>query len=143
MRPVKKGISTKIYSHYSKARDDLFNKIGMYCSYCEMRLANMAEIEHVVPVANGGDGLNWDNFLLSCKYCNTTKSNDNTSRLGYYWPDKDNTFLAFEYDEINIISAASCLSTSQKKLQMIPLSYLNLIEIKNQSYRENLQILDG
>lgn len=114
MRPVNKGVSTKTYTQYKDSRWDLFEKIGMYCSYCEMSLTNMPEIEHVVPVANGGNPLEWDNFLLSCKYCNTNKSNDNTSRVGYLWPDKDNTFLAFHYDKISGISASLTLSPTHK-----------------------------
>lgn len=97
MRPVDKGNAPRQYSHYREARNDLAGRIGWYCSYCEMPVKNMIEVEHVIPCANGGEELEWDNFLLSCKYCNTVKSDRNTSRDGYFWADNDNTFLAFIY----------------------------------------------
>lgn len=97
MRAVDKGTSEKKYNKYGDARKDLASRIGYYCSYCEMGTNNMIEVEHVHPIENGGDELLWDNFLLSCKYCNTIKSNRNASRDGYFWPDLDNTDLLFDY----------------------------------------------
>lgn len=64
-----------------------------------MAVANMIEVEHVVPLDKGGSELDWDNFLLSCKYCNTVKGARNHSRAGYIWPDRDNSDLAFSYSE--------------------------------------------
>lgn len=98
MRPVNKGEAPKEYTKYNDARDDLFERIGMYCSYCEMVIKNMPAVEHVIPRDNGGEELNWDNFLLSCWYCNSNKGSRNKNREGYLWPDKDNTFKAFKYD---------------------------------------------
>lgn len=60
----------------------LANQEG-YCSYCEMGVRNMVEVEHVVPRNHGGAPLEWENFLLSCRYCNGIKSNKNISRAGY------------------------------------------------------------
>ncbi len=48
MRPVDKGIASTKYSNYSDARHDLANVIGYYCSYCEMPVKNMIEVEHVI-----------------------------------------------------------------------------------------------
>lgn len=97
MRAIDKGLSTNTYTKYGDARHDLAAIIGYYCSYCEMGTNNMIEVEHIHPINHGGDELNWDNFLLSCKYCNTVKSNRNLNRTGYFWPDIDNTDLLFEY----------------------------------------------
>ncbi|WP_043706610.1 HNH endonuclease [Tenacibaculum ovolyticum] len=99
MRPVDKGTAPKNYNQYKEARNDLGKQIGWYCSYCEMPITNMIEVEHIVPRNNGGDPLSWDNLLLSCKYCNTIKGARNPSRNGYIWPDKDNSDLAFDYSE--------------------------------------------
>ena len=104
MRPINKGNAPRVYSDYKQARHDLAKEIGYYCSYCEMATKNMIEVEHIHPIKNGGNPLDWNNFVLSCKYCNTVKSNANLDRKGYIWPDRDNTDLVFEYDEINIIS---------------------------------------
>ena len=106
MRPVSKGNAPRIYNRYDHARDDLFQQIGMYCSYCEMPIQNMAEVEHVIPLDNGGAELDWGNFLPACKYCNTSKSNRNLTRDNYFWPDRDNTLRAFLYSQGIQISPA-------------------------------------
>lgn len=105
MRAVNKGTSNKKYNRYQEARNDLAKQIGWFCSYCEMAVSNMIEVEHVVPIDKGGSELDWENFLLSCKYCNTVKGAKNSSRDGYIWPDKDNSDLAFSYSETNGIEA--------------------------------------
>jgi hypothetical protein len=38
MRPVVRGENTKIFKDYKDARRDLIEKLGEYCSYCEMRI---------------------------------------------------------------------------------------------------------
>lgn len=106
MRSVSRGIAPSVYSYYKDARNDLTGRIGWYCSYCEMPVRNSIEVEHIHPIANGGNELDWDNFLLSCRYCNGVKRNNNPSRVGYLWPDVDNTTLAFQYSEKDIIEAA-------------------------------------
>jgi len=114
MRPIDKGTSAVAYTTYGSARHDLAEQIGYYCSYCEMGTNNMIEVEHVHPIHHGGDELDWRNFLLSCKYCNTIKSDDNISRAGYFWPDIDNTDLLFDYtlDE-RILEARTNLTPDQ------------------------------
>lgn len=109
MRPVDKGAAPNTYTVYGDARHDLANKIGYYCSYCEMGVNNMIEVEHVHPTSKGGNSISWDNFLLSCKYCNTIKSNHNPSRKGYVWPDIDNTDLVFDYPEKDVIKPKTTL----------------------------------
>lgn len=104
MRPVSKGSAPRVFNSYRDARHDLAERIGYYCSYCEMATWNMIEVEHVYPINNGGDELEWSNFLLSCRYCNSVKSNDNLDRNDYIWPDRDNSDLVFDYDEVSIIS---------------------------------------
>lgn len=103
MRPVTRGVAPGVYTQYKDARNDLATSIGWYCSYCEMPVKNSIEVEHVHPVANGGNELDWDNFLLACRYCNSVKSNNNANRANYLWPDIDNTSLAFLYTERDII----------------------------------------
>ena len=107
MRCIDKGTAPATYTYYKHARNDLAKRIGWICCYCEMPVNNMIEVEHVHPVANGGDALSWDNFLLSCRYCNGVKSNRNPGRNGYLWPDADNTVIAFSYSENNIIEPST------------------------------------
>ncbi len=110
MRCVDKGIAPEAYSYYKDARNDLAGRIGWICSYCEMPVKNMIEVEHVHPINNGGDALDWNNFLLSCRYCNGVKLNRNLNRTGYLWPDIDNTIMAFEYTESEIVEPSAGLT---------------------------------
>ena len=103
MRPVDKGTPPKEYKNYNDARNDLAERIGYYCSYCEMKVYNSIEVEHILPQNKGGKPVDWNNLLLSCKYCNTIKSDHNNNISDYFWPDRDNTDLVFDYDEINVI----------------------------------------
>ncbi len=109
MRPVEKGNAPRAYTDYGQARHDLAEKIGYYCSYCEMKVFQGIEVEHILPQNQGGAVLDWDNFLLSCKYCNTIKSDHNSTITDYFWPDRDNTDLVFEYSEGNVIEPKSTL----------------------------------
>ena len=105
MRVINKGVAHNTYTEHGQARHDLAKEIGYYCSYCEMGVKNMIEVEHVIPVNQGGNPLNWDNFLLSCRYCNGVKNNNNITRVNYLWVDRDNTDLAFIYSETDVILA--------------------------------------
>ena len=97
MRAVEKGNPPRKYTQYRQARLDLVARIGEYCSYCEMPIKNSPEVEHVHPVAHQGNALDWENFLLACRYCNGIKGKQNLHRSTYLWPDLDNTLLAFAY----------------------------------------------
>lgn len=98
MRPVKKGEAPKTYTAYKYAKDDLIERLGYYCSYCEMNISNQADVEHVAPKSKNKDlELEWDNFLLGCKACNILKSNNNNDRIGYPFPDEYNTAYLFSY----------------------------------------------
>jgi hypothetical protein len=99
MRPVDKGNAPRTYTTYKDARHDLAGLVGYYCSYCEMKVRNSIEVEHILPINQGGDLVDWNNFLLSCKYCNTIKNDHNDNLTDYLWPDRDNTDLAFFYSE--------------------------------------------
>ena len=129
MRTVEKGNAPNTYSDYKHARHDLAEKIGYYCSYCEMSVHNMIEVEHIVPIDNGGDKLSWDNFLLSCKYCNTIKSNRNLSRADYVWADRDNTDLVFEYSEIDVIKPHRGLSIQIQNIAQNTIELMGLDRI--------------
>lgn len=116
MRPVDKGNPLRQYTDYGDARHDLASILGYYCSYCEMKVYNSIEVEHVLPRNQGGVVVDWDNFLLSCKYCNTIKSDHNETLEDYFWPDKDNTDLAFSYSQNNEVSPAESLNNGLKEI---------------------------
>ena len=89
MRPVVRGDcpknqdNTEIkYSDFPNARGALINRLGEFCSYCEMRLEAGLAVEHIQPKKpDGATGVisdresDWQNFLLACPNCNSTKGN--------------------------------------------------------------------
>ena len=121
MRPVIRGVrpiddngDTKTYSEYGKARGDLIERLGQYCSYCGTRLNTSLAVEHVRPKAlHPNLRLEWTNFLLACTNCNSTKGSEDVQMVDYFWPDIDNTFLAFEYSLGGYITVAPALAASQ------------------------------
>ena len=123
MRPVDKGNAPRQYGNYGEARHDLAERIGYYCSYCEMPVKNSIEVEHILPVNQGGNRVDWNNFLLSCKYCNTIKSDNNDNLDNYLWPDRDNTDLAFDYSEVDVITPKDNL---EDDLSFLALNTINL-----------------
>ncbi len=101
MRPVDKGKAPKTkYKEYRDAEPDLEARLGAYCSFCEMSINHVPEVEHKEAKAKGGAMLEWENLLLSCKYCNTRKGThvEKGDKSKYLWPDEDDTFHAYLYD---------------------------------------------
>lgn len=106
MRPVERGPvpvengQPKTYPSFTAANTDLESRLGKYCCYCERAFPSMLEVEHISPKSRDRAGLtDWDNFLLSCKICNTIKKAKTTNDEDYLWPDRDNTFRAIQYRE--------------------------------------------
>ena len=101
MRPVDKGDAPKVtFSQYQEAQPYLEERLGKYCSFCEFSIKHVPEVEHKEAKSQGGDEFKWENLLLSCKYCNTrkgiiVKAGDKEK---YLWPDEDDTFHCFTYD---------------------------------------------
>lgn len=122
MRPIEKGnpptdSNDRVidYSAYQDARGDMITRLGEYCSYCEMHADADLAIEHVKHKDQYPQyELDWANFLLSCRNCNSTKGRTDTGDnqfLEYLWPDKDNTFFAIAYSVGGIVKANPNLSS--------------------------------
>lgn len=106
MRPVERGDrpenpdgTRREFRQYRDARDPLLERIGEYCSYCEVVLSTGADLEHVQPkTVVPALERDWDNFLLACGSCNSIKGDQAIAIDDYLWPDRDNTAKAFVYD---------------------------------------------
>jgi uncharacterized protein (TIGR02646 family) len=101
MRPVTRGASPQAgdFADYQDARPFLISRLGPFCSYCERRTTPL-HVEHIQPKGlpqYAGLMGKWDNFLLACVNCNSTKTNKNVLLDRHYLPDRDNTFAAFTY----------------------------------------------
>ncbi|WP_295879199.1 HNH endonuclease [uncultured Thiohalocapsa sp.] len=107
MRPIERGPAPRVYAEYGDAIDDLVDRLGRYCSYCERRLPVSLAVEHMTPKHLHPDQeLDWDNFLLGCTNCNSTKSNKDLSDDETLWPDRDNTLLALTYARGGFVSTS-------------------------------------
>lgn len=102
MRPINKGEApSKKFKQYKDVEPYLEARIGAYCSYCELPLHHAPEVEHKESKSCGGDLTAWENLLLSCKYCNTRKGAIVAAGEAgnYLWPDQDDTFHVFSYEQ--------------------------------------------
>jgi 5-methylcytosine-specific restriction endonuclease McrA len=78
-------------------------------------------VEHVKPKKPDGTiipgrELEWDNFLLACANCNSTKGDTEVELNDYLWPDRENTFIALKYSEGGFVSPADGLDDELKQL---------------------------
>jgi len=129
MRPVSKGKVPYEYTNgqpYGKAVGGLSARIGKYCSYCERRLNNGIEVEHI-QAKDIHDALErvWSNFLVSCKNCNSTKSKKDPALSDWLIPDRDNTAAAFSYRKdgvIEVVVGGVVKSCAEKTLDLMNLN---------------------
>ncbi|ABQ05719.1 HNH endonuclease [Flavobacterium johnsoniae] len=132
MRPINKGISPQVFAEYEDAKRPLVDRIGTYCSYCERQIATNLAIEHIFPKDDtlGYSHLreNWDNFLLACVNCNSAKRVKIINEATYLLPDRDNTFIGFEYLETGEVIATSVAPIDTMAQNTIDLVNLNIDE---------------
>jgi 5-methylcytosine-specific restriction endonuclease McrA len=79
MRPIRRGLSprTSDFEEYQSAQPYLAGRLDTYCSYCERRIATNLAVEHIQPKGRPAYANligRWDNFLLACVNCNSTKA---------------------------------------------------------------------
>lgn len=117
MRPVVKGASPyTTIPEYSHARGYLIDRIGEYCSYCERKIPASLAVEHVEPKTHHSDKeLLWENLLLACTNCNSTKGHTDVILGDYVWPHLDSSLDYFIYTQTSLIKVNSELSTQQQK----------------------------
>jgi uncharacterized protein (TIGR02646 family) len=131
MRPIRRGASPRPgdFSNYRDALPDLVSRLGRYCSYCERLIPVQLAVEHIQP-----KGLpayqaligRWDNFLLACVNCNSTKLDKDVILTEVLLPDRDNTFAAYLYDAGGGVQVSARLSPSEQKLALATLNLVGL-----------------
>ncbi|OWP78450.1 HNH endonuclease [Flavobacterium oreochromis] len=126
MRPINKGTSPQVFTNYKDAKQPLVDRIGRYCSYCERHIVTNLAIEHIFPKddALGYSHLreNWDNFLLACVNCNSAKGVEIIDEATYLLPDRDNTFIGFEYLENGEVVASGGNTMAQNTIDLVDLN---------------------
>jgi uncharacterized protein (TIGR02646 family) len=142
VRPILRGASPKAtdYNNYRSAIGELAGRIGMFCSYCERRIATQLAVEHIQP-----KGLRayahlqgrWDNFLLGCVNCNSTKKDQDVILADVFLPDRDNTAAAYEYTMDGKIMIPNRLTGVQRTMAERTLALTGLDKRANQVVDSN------
>jgi len=104
MRPVRRGNSpqNQDFAPYDSAQKFLISRLGNYCSYCERRVVTQLAVEHIQPKGLPAYAYligRWENYLLACVNCNSTKKDKDVVLADILLPDRDNTFAAFSYTQ--------------------------------------------
>lgn len=147
MRPVVRGDSPQAvdFVNYRDAFGELAARIGMFCSYCERRIATQLAVEHIQP-KNGPHGRpdlerRWENFLLGCVNCNSTKGAKDVVLANLLLPDRDNTAAAYEYTMDGKVKLAAALTATQSTLATNTLTLVGLDKRLNQVLDSNGQLV--
>lgn len=131
MRPVKRGASPQAtdFADYADAKPFLASRLGRYCSYCERRVATNLAVEHIQPkglTAYAALAGRWDNYLLGCVNCNSTKKDKDVVLSDVLLPDRDNTAIAYDYIadgriEVSAAVPAACRVKAVSLLELVGL----------------------
>jgi uncharacterized protein (TIGR02646 family) len=131
MRPIRRAASPRQadFSNYRDALPDLVSRLGMYCSYCERYVATQLAVEHIqpkgLPAYQHLQG-RWENFLLACVNCNSTKKDKPVSLSDVLLPDRDNTLAAYLYSAGGEIQVSSQLNARAQQLALVTLALVGL-----------------
>ncbi|WP_291158292.1 HNH endonuclease [Gemmatimonas sp. UBA7669] len=143
MRPVRRGASPQNhdFDNYRDAFPQLVGRLGSFCSFCERRIATNLAVEHIQPkkgpFAHPTLVGRWENFLLACVNCNSTKGDKDVGLAAFLLPDRDNTFVAFSYAEDGAIRVDGGLSTVATAQARATLSLVGLDKRIAQTFDEN------
>lgn len=131
MRPIRRDASPRQgdFSNYRDALPDLVSRLGKYCSYCERFIPTGLAIEHIqpkgLPAYQALHG-RWENFLLACVNCNSTKLDKDVILSDVLLPDRDNTSSAYLYDASGGVQVSPRLSPSEQNLALATLNLVGL-----------------
>lgn len=94
------------YKPYGDAKLELIEEIGDFCSFCGKKVPRSSlEVEHIygkrVKDSNGNNiyahlEYHWNNFLLGCKNCNSTKGAKDIAQLKPFMPHQNNLLCYLE-----------------------------------------------
>ncbi|MCA9178466.1 MAG: HNH endonuclease [Planctomycetales bacterium] len=146
MRPVNRGASPQDddFDDYRDAFPELASRLGFYCSYCERRIATNLAVEHIqpkkLPQYEHLEG-RWENFLLGCVNCNSTKGKKDVVLDSFLLPDRDNTAFAYAYREDGDIEVNPVLPEESAALAASTLELVGLDKPISEVEDENGQIV--
>ena len=127
MRPIERGAAPRAYTDYRDAIGDLEERLGTYCSFCEMRVPSGLAVEHMAPKKHFPERkLNWGNFLLGCVICNSIKGDKDVADDEVFWPDRNNTMLVLAYSPGGYVEAVQNLDPDLKRRAQVLIDLVGL-----------------
>jgi len=127
---------------YPELKPYLEERLGPFCSYCEMKVAP-TDVEHKLPKGLFPElRTEWDNLLLACDYCNSTKGQRPTTLADHYWPDEHNTALAFAYPDDGTVAPGPSLALTQAARAAATIELLGLAKRPDRRHTERLRAWD-
>lgn len=142
MRPVLRGESPRAvdFADYRDAFPELVARLGMFCSYCERRIATQLAVEHIQPKGLPAyarlEGC-WNNFLLGCVNCNSTKADKDVVLADVALPDRDNTAAAYKYTMDGRVALSDRLTAAQQEIAARTLELTGLDKRASAVHDEN------
>ncbi len=135
MRPIRRGPSPRSgdFANYADAKPDLVSRLGSYCSYCERPILTNLAVEHIQAKADPKYAHligRWENFLLGCVNCNSSKLDKDVRPAKVLLPDRDNTFASFVYSPDGGVNPAPKLLPRQQELALATLELVGLAKSK-------------
>jgi hypothetical protein len=100
----------------------------------------MLAVEHIQPKALPAHSHlvgRWENFLLACVNCNSTKKDKDVALDQVLLPDRDNTFTAFVYAADGTVQPAPTLSRPQLEMAGRTLALAGLDKKIDEALDEN------
>lgn len=146
MRPVHRGESPLEgdFENYRDAFPHLAGRLGSYCSFCERRIEVPLAVEHIQPKALSAYAHligRWDNFLLGCINCNSTKGDKDVRLHALFFPDRDNTYAAFDYTPDGRVLPAAGISDESRDIAEETLKLTGLDKRSSQVHDENGRLI--
>ncbi len=146
MRPVLRGQSPRSvdFDNYRDAFTELASRIGLFCSYCERRIATQLAVEHIQPkglAAYSHLQGRWENFLLGCVNCNSTKGDKDVVLADVLLPDRDNTAAAYVYTMDGKVTVSAGMAAAQRTIAQRTLELTGLDKLASEAIDSNGQLV--
>lgn len=118
INPKNQKAILKEYKPHTTAKPDLEDNLGPYCGYCEV-FNSTTQVDHIISQNQDTSKEKiylWDNFIPACSKCNgkDNKTNKIVNFDTIYFPDRNNTLMAFTYGEGGFVAVNPDLSNEQK-----------------------------
>jgi uncharacterized protein (TIGR02646 family) len=120
----------------------LISRLGPFCSYCERRIPTNLAVEHIQPKSlhPSLEG-SWENFLLACVNCNSTKGDKPVDLAANLLPDRDNTAQAYHYTANGKVQVSTSCDAAAAAMAQATLALVGLDKNTHDFTDENSRLI--